>query len=204
MPTTVTMTGPGTTTIVDDAALAIGAQTTAIGAELVFMSTDLFYIRANLETLAEQSKVQSKALSDLSVSIAGLSAATSNLGVIQAAAASNQIQTNNFKVAATKQTMVATGQTPPTMPPIPDQMKDVITNSMVLNAAATTEGAITNFITTQAAAAQSWIIGTEVYKDVAGWLKKQKDLIVAAVFPPSPKAVAQSGKALSGTKDPSE
>jgi len=202
MPTTVTMTGPGTTTIVDDAAAAIVAQTAALGGELLFMSTDLFYLRANLESLVEQSKIQSKALSDLSVSIAGLSAATSNLGVIQAAAAANQIQTNNFKVAATKQTMAATGQTPPTMPPIPDQMTEVITNSMTLNAAAVTEGAITNFITTQATAAQTWIVGTETYKDVTNWLKKQKDTLVSAIFPPSPKGVAQSAKSITAVKDP--
>lgn len=200
MPTTVTMTGPGTTTIVNDAAAAILAQTAALTAELVFIDADLFQININVAKLVDQAKVSAKALSDLQVSIAGLSAATSNSAVIQAAAAANQIQTNNFQVAATKQTLEATGQPVPTLPPIPDQMKTVITDSLVLNAAATAEGAITNFIQTQAAAAQTWLVGTEVYKDVASWLKKQKDTLVAAIFPPSADTIQSAAKAASGIK----
>ena len=126
MPTTVTMTGPGTTTIVNDAAAAIALQTTALTAELVFIDADLFQININVAKLVDQAKVSAKALSDLQVSIAGLSAATSNAAVIQAAAASNQIQTNNFQVAATKATLEATGQPVPTLPPIVDQMKTVM------------------------------------------------------------------------------
>jgi cell division protein FtsL len=200
MPTTVTMTGPGTTTIVNDAAAAITAQTAALTAELVFIDSDLFQINVNVAKLVDQAKVSAKALSDLQVSIAGLSAATSNAAVIQAAAASNQIQTNNFQVAATKATLEATGQPVPAMPPIVDQMKTVVTDSMVLNAAATAEGAITNFIQTQAAAAQTWLVGTEVYKDVASWFKKQKDILVAAVFPPSADTAESAAKAASGIK----
>ena len=200
MATTVTMTGPGTTTIVNDAAAAIALQTTALTAELVFIDADLFQININIAKLVDQAKVSAKALSDLQVSIAGLSAATSNSAVIQAAAAANQIQTNNFQVAATKQTLEATGQPVPTLPPVVDQMKTVVTDSLVLNAAATAEGAITNFIQTQAAAAQTWLVGTEVYKDVASWLKKQKDTLVAAIFPPSKDTVESAAKAASGIK----
>ena len=200
MATTVTMTGPGTTTIVNDAAAAIALQTTALTAELVFIDADLFQININIAKLVDQAKVSAKALSDLQVSIAGLSAATSNSAVIQAAAAANQIQTNNFQVAATKQTLEATGQPVPTMPPVVDQMKTVVTDSLVLNAAATAEGAITNFIQTQAAAAQTWLVGTEVYKDVASWLKKQKDTLVAAIFPPSKDTIESASKAASGIK----
>ena len=202
MPTTVTMTGPGTTTIVEDAAAAIALQTAAFEVSLLCIDSDLFQINTNLAKILEQSKAQSKALSDLSISIAGLSAATSNVSVIQAAAAANQIQTNNFQVAATKQTMKATGQEPPTLPPIPDQMAEVITNSLTLNAAATAQGAITNFITTQIAATQTWILGTETYKDVTTWLKKQKDLIIASVFPPAPTTVASQSAALALAKVP--
>jgi cell division protein FtsL len=200
MATTVTMTGPGTTTIVNDAAAAIALQTTALAAELVFIDSDLFQININVAKLVDQAKVSAKALSDLQVSIAGLSAATSNSAVIQAAAAANQIQTNNFQVAATKQTLEATGQPVPVLPPIVDQMKTVVTDSLTLNAAATAEGAITNFIQTQAAAAQTWLVGTEVYKDVASWLKKQKDTLVAAIFPPSIDTVESAAKAASGIK----
>ena len=200
MTTTVTQTGPGTWTIVNDAAAAIAAQTTALTAELVFIDADLWHINNKLGDMLDQAKLQSKALSDLSISIAGLSAATSNVAVIQAAAAANQIQTNNFQVAATKQTMKATGQEPPTLPPIPDQMQEVITNSLTLNAAATAEGAITNFISTQAASAQAWIIGTETYKDIASWLKNAKDTVVSAIFPPSPKTIASGASAAAGVK----
>lgn len=200
MTTTVSMTGPGTWTIVNDAAAAIALQTTAITAELVFIDSNLFQINANIAKLVEKTTLSSKSISDLGVSLAGLSAASSNLSVIQAAGVANQIQTNNFQVAATKQTMLATGQTPPELPPIPEQLKEGITNSMVLNAAATAEGAVTNFITTQAAAAQAWIVGTETYKDIATWLKKAKDTVVASIFPPSSSTSASAAAAASGTK----
>ena len=188
---------PVTTTIVDTDAAAIVAQTTAFATELVFMSSDLFYVRSNLESYVEQQKAINKAISDIDVAIQGLMAATSYRTAIVAAEASNQIQTNNFDNAVSNTSSLQ-------MPSIPTQFKEEITGAGIIRAAANTQGTITNFATEQAGRTVSWIAGTETYKDTSGWIKRQIDALKNFIFPPTPKAVAQSGKALTGTKDPSE
>ena len=195
MPTTVTMTGPGTTTIVDDAAAAIVAQTAALGGELLFMSTDLFYLRANLESYIEQQKAINKAISDIDVALQGLMSAISSQTVIVAAAASNQIQTNNFDNAVSNASALD-------MPSLPEQLKEQIVGAGTIRTAATAQGTVTNYATEQAGRTVSWITGTETYKGTTGWIKRQIDALKSLIFPPSPEEVEQSTKSISGVKTP--
>jgi hypothetical protein len=200
MTTTVTMTGPGSTTIVNDAAAAITAQTIALSAELVFIDGAIVQINNNIAKILEQSILQSKALSEISIALAGVSSATSNQTVLQAAATANQIKTFNFQVEATKAALIRTGQPVPVMPPITQQLEETISEATILQGAAVAQGAITNFISQQAVSTQAWIVGTEVYKTTAEYIKKAKNSLVSLITPPSASTIASAVAAATGDK----
>ena len=175
--------------------MAIAAKTTALGAELTFLSADLFYVRSNLESYVEQQKAINKAISDIDIALQGLMAATSYKTAITAAEASNQIQTNNFDNAVSNASALE-------MPSITEQFKEQIVGAGIIKNAATAQGTVTNYVTEQAGRTVSWIAGTETYKGTTGWIKRQIDALKSLIFPPSPKEVEQSTKAVSGVKTP--
>jgi len=199
MPSVVTMTGPGTATITDDAATAIALQTTAITAELVFIFGALSQINNSLQTLKDNSKITAKATSDLQIAIASVATATSSATVIKAAEASSNIKKNNFDMAVTKASLIKTGQTVPTEPEMSVQLKETITDSITMNSLAVSEGAVTNFVTTQAASISTWIVETEVYRSITAYVTKAKDTLLAALFPPTPAAVQSNVLVISGS-----
>jgi len=199
MPTVATMTGPGTITITDDAAAAIALQTTALAGELVFIYAALSQINNSLQTLKDNSKITAKATSDLQIAIASVATATSSATVIKAAEASSNIKKNNFDMAVTKAALIKTGQTVPPEPPMIDQIKETITDSMTMNSIAVSEGAVTNFVTTQAASISTWILQTETYRSITAYVTKAKDTLLLALFPPTPAASASNAAVLSGS-----
>lgn len=202
MPSIVTMTGPGTATITDDAAAAIILQNT----QQLFWNTKIFaalaQINNSLQTIKDNSKVTAKATADLQIAIASVATATSSATVIKAAEASSNIKKNNFDMAVTKATLVKTGQEVPVEPPMVTQLTEVVKDSMTMNAAAVAEGAITNFVTTQAASIATWIVQTEVYRGATEFLKRAKDTLVNAIFPPTPAAIQSAAKVMAGDPTP--
>ena len=199
MPTVATMTGPGTVTLTDDAAAAIVLQTTQ---QLVWNTkifTALAQINNSLQTLKDNSKITAKATSDLQIAIASVATATSSATVIKAAEASSNIKKNNFDMAVTKAALIKTGQTVPPEPPMIDQIKETITDSMTMNSIAVSEGAVTNFVTTQAASISTWILQTETYRSITAYVTKAKDTLLLALFPPTPAASASNAAVLSGS-----
>jgi hypothetical protein len=203
MATVITMTGPGTTTVaLDPVAAAITAANVLTVKQLTAIHAACVEINKAVLELKNNTGVSSKALSDLQIAVASVATATASQTVIQAAQASNQIKTNNFQVQATKDALIATGQPLPVEPPIVDQITTTIKDSMQMNAIATAEGAITNFVTTQSAAIATWITTTETYKGVATFLTKAKDTILTAILPPTPKDLESRAKAALGTPTP--
>jgi hypothetical protein len=211
MTTTVRMTGPGTTTIKDDAATEITAQTAAItktmtantaavNTRLSTMDAALNQINNNLSALVEQSKLISKAISDLEVTASVSVAGQSSLNALQATAIANQIKTNNFQTAATKEALARTGQPAPILPTFDDQIKEGISDAINLNLASTAQGAGVSFINSTITNTATLIAGTEVYKTVGGWLNRQKNLLVSAIIPPTPRQVASNVAAATGVK----
>ena len=198
MPSVVTMTGPGTATVTDDAAVAIALQTTALTAELVFIFAALSQINNSLQTIKDNSKITAKATSDLQIAIASVATATSSATVIKAAEASSNIKKNNFDMQVTKAALVKTGQEVPVESPMPVQIKEVVKDSMIMNGIAVAEGAVTNFVTTQAASIATWIVETEVYRGITEYVKKAKETLLASLFPPTPAAVKSSVKVIAG------
>jgi hypothetical protein len=196
------MTGPGTATVTDDAAAAILLQ----NSQQLIWNTKIFaalsQINNSLQTIKDNSKVTAKATSDLQIAIASVATATSSATVIKAAEASSNIKKNNFEMQVTKASLEKTGQEVPVEPPMVEQIKEVVKDSMTMNAIAVAEGAVTNFITTQAASIATWIVETEVYRGIAEYVKKAKDTLLTAIFPPTPAAVESSAKVLAGDPTP--
>ena len=125
MPSFVTMTGPGTATVTDDAAVAIAAQTTALtGAialavtkiggipkppgspnepgTIIAIEAQIANVNTTLVRIADTENLIKDQLFSLNIALAGLTSATSNNTSVQTMLAVNQIKTNNFQVAVTK------------------------------------------------------------------------------------------------------
>jgi hypothetical protein len=211
MPTTVTMTGPGTTTIVDDAAAAITAQTNALTttmtanntkliAELVFIDAAINQINNNVAKLVERSTSISKAISDLEATTSVSAAGQSSLNALQATAIANQIKTNNFQMAVTKEALTRTGQPLPVLPDFEEQLKESVGDAISLNTISTAQGAVTSFINSTVTGTTELIAGTETFKGISSWLSKQKDVILGAIIPPSAATLASNAAAQAGQK----
>jgi hypothetical protein len=189
MPSVVTLTGPGTATVTDDAALAIGAQTLAIvsaigSAEIPgTISACLAEISANLGRIADQDKAIAKSISDLNIAVGTMAAASSENNSMQAMVAANQIATNNFQVAVTKEALTRAGIDQPTMPTLEDQMKTAVSDGVKFNIVATANGGITHFITSTITNTGQWIAGTAAYQTVSAWANKIKDSIASIEIP---------------------
>jgi hypothetical protein len=211
MPTTVTMTGPGTTTIIDDAAAAITAQTaavtstmtannTALIAELVFIDAAINQINNNLSALVDRSTLLTKAISDLEATSSVSAAGQSSLNALQATAIANQIKTNNFQMAATREALIRTGQPEPVLPTFDLQLEESVKDAISLNTISIAQGTVTSFINSTISNTGALIAGTETYKGVSAWLTRQKDTLVAALVPPSASAIEKNAKAIAGVK----
>jgi hypothetical protein len=187
MATVITMTGPGTTTVdLDPVALAIGASTTAMTANLKGIQAACNEINKAIREMKNHTSVSSKSLQDLQIAVASIATATAAQTVIQAAAASNQIKTNNFQVAATKSSLEETGQKIPVEPPIVQQITETVKDSVQMNSIAVAEGAVTSYISTQAAALATWIATTETYRGIESFLSKAKNTLLGTILPPTP------------------
>lgn len=211
MPTTVTMTGPGTTTIIDDAAAAITAQTnavtttmntntTALVSELVLIDAAINQINNNVAKLVERSTMISKAISDLEATTSVSAAGQNSLNALQATAIVNQIKTNNFQMAATREALIRTGQPEPTLPAFDDQLRESVNDAISLNTISMAQGTVTSFINSTISNTGSLIAGTEVFKGISSWLSKQKDVVLGAIIPPSAATVASNAAAQAGQK----
>jgi hypothetical protein len=211
MPSTVTLTGPGTATVTDDAAAEIIALTKSLEAQnllligtpskpgsLYSIMNGLATITSNLGAVADVSKGLSKALSDLDVALSVMASAQSVQNSLTAALVANQIQTNNFQVAATKEALARTDQPEPVVPTVKEQLIQGAKDSITLTTAAATEGAIIQQVQTTAVHTAGMISETEIYKDIATWLKRQKDAFLTFVTP-SAKSLANTQAAETGT-----
>jgi len=198
MPSVVTMTGPGTATVTDDAFTAITVQNRLLTFELNRIFAALSQINNTLNRIHDRSLSSSKSLSDLNIALGSLATATASSNALAAAAAASQIRTNNFQMQVTLDALKRTGQAPPVLPGLDEQMAQAIKDGLTMNAAAKTTGAIETFITDQIAAIGRWLAGTEIYKGVSAWLSEQKDLILAAALPASPTGQVSNTLTISG------
>jgi hypothetical protein len=216
MPSIGTMTGPGTVTITDDTSLAVIAQTTAIVAALtkiqgipatplpgtlVTIDANLFAIQKNLGRIADLQQSISGSLSKVNIAVGSLATAQASSNVLQAAMVANQVQTNNYTVAATEQTLEATGQPAVVVKPPLEQLQKVVKDAVEFNGIAAAQGAVTNFITGSAKDIGTWVTQTKVYTTAAKWLEDAIDNLVS-ILPDSLKTSKTSTEAAAGIKNP--
>jgi len=198
MPSVVTMTGPGTATITDDAAVAIAAQTAALGtANAALIATigpvgpatpgtlkgTLAAINDNLGRIADQDKAIAKSLSDLTIAVGSMAAAVSESSSIQSMAAASQIETNNFQTQITKEALDRAGLPQPTLPTLEEQLKTSVKNGISFSTISAINGGATHFIKSTITSTGQWIAGTEAYMSVETYLAKIKDSILSIEVP---------------------
>jgi len=206
MPSVVTMTGPGTATVTDDAAVAIFNQTLAQQASFnsIIMQIGntevpgtllaiLSGINSSLANIADADKLIAKKLSDLNVSTGSVAVAQSSLTAVTAMAAASQVENNNFQKQATLEALKRADLPEPVLPPLPKQIETSVINGVALNQAAVAGGAVTSFITTNTVALGTWITGTKAYTTVAGWLSDAGDSILG-VLPSSVSSLFAKAK----------
>jgi len=212
MPSVVTMTGPGTATVTDDAAAAIALQTVAITTALNTLQATLYGpgippapalpgsigaclsgINSSLTRIADYDKAIAKSISDLNIAIGSMAVSTSALTSITAHAAANQITTNNYQVQATTEALERSGLPPPSLPSEEDQLKAGVTSGLALHAAGVAQGAIGQFVTTNTLSLGQWIGETSAYQTVAGWVNQAKDSLIS-VLPPSVQSALDKAK----------
>jgi hypothetical protein len=199
MPITGTMTGPGTVTIVDDAATVIAAQTTAITAQNQLLIAAQNQMNNALNKMLDTSELSSKTLSDVNVALAGIAVALSKMNVIIAASASNQIKTNNFQVQATKDALERSGQPAPKEAPITDQLVESVSDAISMNAAVSASGALISYVQDVATAIGSWLTATVVYKTVEEWVSKSFQSLSSSLVPPSPRTIEANLNSIAGS-----
>ena len=218
MPSFVKMTGPGTATVTDDAAVAIAAQTTALTAALVTFTTaikgvpstptggtltaidaDLSSISKSIARIADTEITIAGQLQSLNIALAGLTSATSNNTSVQTMLAVNQIKTNNFQVAVTKDGLKAAGVPEPVMPTIIEQIQLAINEALEFASLARVAGFFTDTLNGIITGISTFITGTEVYKTVAAKLEEFKQALLV-ILPPSTASIAAAIETKTGLK----
>jgi hypothetical protein len=217
MPSFVTMTGPGTATVTDDAAAAIALQTTAltgaigtavvkiqgapaIPGTLFTIEAQLANINTTLGRIADTETLVKDQLYNLNIALAGLTSATSNNTSVQTMLAVNQIKTNNFQVAVTKDGLKAAGIPEPVMPTIIEQIQTAISEALEFASLARVAGFFTDTLNGIITGISTFITGTEVYKTVAAKLEEFKQALLV-ILPPSAASIKAGLASQTGTKD---
>jgi len=207
MPSIVTMTGPGTATVTDDAAIAITTVLTpavvtgftAIIAQIGnaevpgTVLAELGQISYNLSRIADSDKAIAKALSDLNVAIGTISSAASESNAIQSMAVANQIKTSNFQIQATKDALKRADLPEPVVPEIKEQIKTAVTDGIQFGSIAAANGAINAAIKSTVQGTATWIAGTSAYQTIEGYLKQAKDSVLS-IEVPSPASILSRAK----------
>lgn len=185
---------PVTTTIVDTEAAAITAHTVAMAApikgKLSEIGTTIFYINANLSNIIAQQRDIDKMIADLDAALLSYAACISSQSKVISMKAGNQIQTNNFA------RQMADPEGKVKLPPVEEQLKTSMIEGLFLKDTLYTTGVLTSFIIDQFRKANDWLLGTEVYKTVKGWVQKKLDefytWLTREITPSTPYVVTTS------------
>jgi hypothetical protein len=209
--------GPGTFTITADAAnaitLAAGSIVTAMEAQtiliqgipgspdpgtLVQIDANLFAILQSLNHVAEASLAISGTMKKIDTSLGILTSMQASGNALQATMVANQVQTNNYQVAATKQTLERTGQPAVVVPSVEEQIKESVIQSVTVSQLAIASGAVSAQVTAGFAGMATYVTESGPYKTVKGWLE---DAIEYAAVPfKSAWATVKETAAKIGTK----
>ena len=202
MPSEVTLTGPGTATIVDDAAAAIELQTAAFEPVLIQIVNQLGNLgKANIN-LKNEIRGLTDAVEGLKATVAGIPAAAASTNAILAMAAANQIKTNNFQMQATKDALARTGQPEPVMPGQKEQMTEGVKESTVLMEVGMAQGFAVAQINTMLNSGLVFVQGIlPTWKQVTKFFDfaEKQAATLNPNLPPNPKDILDSTNMTTGT-----
>lgn len=187
-------------TCTDTNAAAFLEQTAELETELILLKTSLFFIDSDLFAIvkqtgriADQLQVLSNTLSATVIALYGKASTQCQSNSLLAMKVSNQVQTNNFFLAANKDK--------PVMKPSTTQLKDVMVQGAELKSALFAASASQDFLFSGISKISNWIKDTGPYKTAVKWLENAVDRIVS-LLPPSIRSIFTSSSAAAGTKVP--
>jgi hypothetical protein len=208
MPSFVSMTGPGTAVVTDDAAVAITAQTAALTGALTAqvalligtpvsplpgtlssINLKLELIAKQLSVLVEHSKISSASISDLSVAQSALVNLQQESNMIQTMAVSDQIDTNRFQTQVTNEALDRAGIPRPKMPPFLDTLKETIKKIKDFNVLVEAEGLMKSATDKLTGLLKEQLKLFDASFGISEYIKKKLAVIKSALTPPSPKQV---------------
>ena len=219
MVTTVVATGPGSTTIVEDTAAAIGLQSAKQVAddakslaeqaaqltETERFRNTLAAMALSLSTIADSSKAISQKLDSLNSAIGGMQTALHDQTLTMQSIGANQMKKNKFDEALTKQKLKETGQQD-TLDAVNKETSDLkaiikqdVTDGMIVHAEIKAQGFITTKIEDAIEGIQSWITNSVIYQTITGWLSKEKDIVPSFFGFSSPQKIKNDAAAIAGT-----
>lgn len=192
MPTTITMSGPGTATLVDDAAAAIKLQTVQQKADNERIIKLMALQVQSLNRLADSQEKIAKSIADLNIAIGTITSAASSSNALNSLNIVSQIQANNFQLQTTKEALIRADLPLPTLPTLEEQIKTLTKEAAEFNSVARLNGTMTDSLQSIIQDTGQWVSGTETYQTVSNWIKKAKDTLLSPFIPS--KATVQQNK----------
>jgi hypothetical protein len=204
MPTTIVMSGPGTATLVDDAATAIIAQTAALTSAITAQTLVLKQIQGTLanvtsalSSIADNAKASSGAITSVAKAVGGASSAVSDMAVTNQAMASSVIKKNNFDTEVVSQTLTQNGQELPKLPSQLEQLKSQLKEGVIMSEITKAENFVKDKINGTLSDATEWAKKALGVDQVIDNVKKQADAIITPSIK-SPESIARDAAAAAG------
>lgn len=222
MPTTVVATGPGTTTIVDDAAAAILAQTAVLSVisttiiaikgvpnplnpnpnvgTLVGIEAQLYWIGQSLAILADNSKTISQGFTKIETGIAGMVSAANTTNAVASTALAQQIATDTQSTALAKQALEESGRTLPAAPSLKEQaalISERLKEAAVITQTLRSGTYLKDLLSHTVEDIGKYLTSTTIYTGITAWLTGIKNTITTVVVPSLERAASQAAAFLS-------
>ena len=199
MVTTVVATAPGSTTIVEDTAAAVGlqsakqvaddakslAQQAAQLSEIERVRNTLAAMALSMSSCADSSKAISSKLDGINSAIGGMQTAIHDQTLTMQSIGANQMKKNAFDQSLTEQKLNETGQQATLdavmarLSNIEEIMKQDVRDGMIVHAEIKAQGFVITKIEDATDSIQSWIKNSDIYQTVVGWLDKETKLLLS-------------------------
>lgn len=190
MPTVVTMTGPGTTTIVDATAAAIILQTAELKLQLGGINEQLSLLVTAINAGNDHLKnISSESAKTAVAAEAANTLVTKSVG-LEGAALALSLKTAAYNEAVTNEALDRAGISRPAFPSIKDLAETAIKDALIFTNVLKSSDYINDLLTTMVKDIGIQATQLSVYTGAAAWLKSVKDSILT-VLPSSPETIAR-------------
>jgi len=209
MPSFVSMTGPGTAVVTDDAAVAITAQTTALTAAITAavatligppgsvakgtlndVANKLDLIASQLVAIADFADALTLSVNDIKIAQSSMVSLQQESNIMQSMAVSDQLDTNRFQTQVTNEALDRAGIPRPTMPPFLDTLKETLKKVKDFNILAEAEGLMKSATNKLTGLVKEQITTFDATFGISDWIKQKTQALKAAILPSTRKAKA--------------